>query len=618
MIGFTIRTSIRKIELLQSEEARIEFLAIQFMQTAYLYGFVDNEQRSSGSTRPYKNEGEDFPKDDHGQKFSVMYYKGHFPNGETYERKCIAYTDKLFSKGNGNFLGLIEMISEFDPILQEHLKKIKLHEVSDHYLGKNIQNQINQLLGSEIKKSIILNCQNAKYYSIIMNCTTEVTHQEQLTLVLRFYNCKLFAVEEHFIGFVDVNRTTGEVLTETFLKHLTEAGLDIINCRDQSNDNEANMKGIHSGVQKRIRDINPRAFFVPCSAHNLNLMVCDAAKSSSKAVSFFGLVQEVYNFFSDSNIRWAILMKSVQTLTLKPLSDTRWESRVESLKTLKNEYSKVYDALVEIANSSEYDTSTKFQANNFAKKMSKFTFMVSLSVWYDILFQLNLVSKKKKSSDYDLSTAQTEIDQLLKYFNDFRDKGIKDAKLFAMEIAEELEVSPQFEETQYVVEVFNVLIDQVPSSLTSRFNQLKELSELFGFLYKILEVTQNTEALKKHSKDLEVALTEDGHSDVISNQLFDEIKAISCTVPGKLLPKALIRFILENHYEQSFPNLVIALRILLTLLLTVTSAERSFSKLKLIKTYLVKSNQSQCRLTGLAEISIEIDELKNIDISALV
>ncbi|XP_065650292.1 uncharacterized protein LOC136078447 [Hydra vulgaris] len=302
-------------------------------------------------------------------------------------------------------------------------------------------------------------------------------------------------------------------------------------------------------------------------------MVCDAAKSSSKAVSFFGLVQEVYNFFSDSNIRWSILMKSLQTLTLKPLSDTRWESRVESLKTLKYKYSKVYDALVEIANSSEYDTSTKFQANNLAKHMSKFT-----------------LCKKIQSPDYDLSTAQTEIDQLLNYFNDFHDKGIKDAKLFCYGNCRRIRNEPILNpETQYVVDVFNVLVDQALSFLTSQFNQLKELSELFGFFYKIPEVTQNTEALKKHSKDLEVALTEDGHSDAISNQIFDEIKAIS----------------------------IIALGVSLTLSLIVASAERSFSKLKLIKTYL-RSNILQCRLTGLAEISIEIDELKNIDISALV
>ena len=61
------------------------------------------------------------------------------------------------------------------------------------------------------------------------------------------------------------------------------------------------------------------------------------------------------------------------------------------------------------------------------------------------LFQVNLVSKKIQSSDYNLSTAQTEIDQLLKYINDFRDKRIKAARHFALEIAEELTVSSQFE-----------------------------------------------------------------------------------------------------------------------------------------------------------------------------
>ena len=90
----------------------------------------------------------------------------------------VGRTDKLFSKSNRNFLGFIEMISEFDPILQKHLRKIKSHEISDHYLGKNIRNQIVQLLASEIKKSIISNCQNAKCYSIIVDCTTDVTHQE--------------------------------------------------------------------------------------------------------------------------------------------------------------------------------------------------------------------------------------------------------------------------------------------------------------------------------------------------------------------------------------------------------------------------------------------------------
>jgi len=54
----------------------------------------------------------------------------------------------------------------------------------------------------------------------------------------------------------------------------------------------------------------------------------------------------------------------------------------------------------------------------------------------------------------------------------------------------------------------------------------------------------------------------------------------------------------------SFPNACIAYRIMLTIPVTVASAEISFSKLKLIKSYL-RSTMSQDRLNGLAILSIE-------------
>ena len=58
-----------------------------------------------------------------------------------------------------------------------------------------------------------------------------------------------------------------------------------------------------------------------------------------------------------------------------------------------------------------------------------------------------------------------------------------------------------------------------------------------------------------------------------------------------------------------FPNICIAYRILLTIPDTITFAERSFSKLKLIKSYL-KSTMSQKRLSGLTILSI----VKYVDI----
>ncbi|CAL5199708.1 unnamed protein product [Lathyrus oleraceus] len=56
---------------------------------------------------------------------------------------------------------------------------------------------------------------------------------------------------------------------------------------------------------------------------------------------------------------------------------------------------------------------------------------------------------------------------------------------------------------------------------------------------------------------------------------------------------------------------------LLTIPVTVASAERSFSRLKLLKTYL-RSTMSQERLNGLALIAIENDILETIKYEDLV
>ena len=62
---------------------------------------------------------------------------------------------------------------------------------------------------------------------------------------------------------------------------------------------------------------------------------------------------------------------------------------------------------------------------------------------------------------------------------------------------------------------------------------------------------------------------------------------------------------------------MIAYRILLTIPVTVAFAERSFSKLKLLKSYL-RSSMSQERLNGLAVIAIENNILEKIRYEELI
>ena len=75
----------------------------------------------------------------------------------------------------------------------------------------------------------------------------------------------------------------------------------------------------------------------------------------------------------------------------------------------------------------------------------------------------------------------------------------------------------------------------------------------------------------------------------------------------------VLQWMVKWRFTESLPNLSI-LRIFLTMCVSIASCKRSFSKLKLIKTYL-RSTMNQVRLTSMATLSIErkITEWINFD-----
>ncbi|CAG9837619.1 unnamed protein product [Diabrotica balteata] len=245
------------------------------------------------------------------------------------------------------------------------MRKITCKESYVHYLGKNIQNEIIELLGSLIRDQILSEMQKSKYYSVILDCTPDVSRTEQMTLVLRYVLCdegKYPEVKERFLCFIPIESSTGEALTDVLLSKLNEMNLPIGNMRGQGYDNGLNMRGKNAGVQKRILDINPRAFFVPCSAHTLNLVVNDSALSCTDAVNFFMVLQEMYNYLSASTHRWTVLKKHVSALTVKPLSDTRWESRIDAIGPVRYQAGEIYDTLLELSTDPSGDAYAKSTA----------------------------------------------------------------------------------------------------------------------------------------------------------------------------------------------------------------------------------------------------------------
>ena len=94
--------------------------------------------------------------------------------------------------------------------------------------------------------------------------------------------------------------------------------------------------------------------------------------------------------------------------------------------------------------------------------------------------------------------------------------------------------------------------------------------------------------------DLNIAVTDASGSDIDPKDLCSELQIFSNIVPDSVSSSLdALRFIYGHGLTTAVPNVAIALRIALTILITVASGERSFSKLKSIKKLFENDNDAR-------------------------
>ncbi|XP_050063108.1 uncharacterized protein LOC114126534 [Aphis gossypii] len=351
-------------------------------------------------------------------------------------------SDKLYTEKNGKFLGLIEMMEKFDPIISEHVRRIKL----------------------------------------LIDCTPDISHKEQVSIMLRIVNLHTEnqsiepCVEEYFLEFIHCTSTTGLNLSNILISKLAEYKIELRDCRGQGYDNGANMK-------------------------------------------------------------------------------------------------EVIEALEEVSETTN-DPKTKYEAHSLVvNELESYEFILSLVIWYEILVEVNIVSKHLQSENIDLEIGTKLLDGLMTFLENYRENGFEKAKKTAKEIALSINIECTF-----------------------KIKRVRKTKTFFEYEETKDKNTNDAEL------DLQILLTDGSSRDLDSVDMYSELIIFRNIIDDNTTVLQALTLIKKS--PGSFQNISIALRILLTIPVTSAGVERSFSKLKLIKTYL-RSTMSQNRLNSLATISIE-------------
>ena len=544
-------------------------------------------------------------------------------------------SESIGERRSGIFLSCLELVSHYNQQLLDHIKKTK--DIQDAgkklyvtYFSPDIQNEVIQILRNRVKSEITSRVKKAKYYSILFDATPDVSRQEQVTQIIRYIQIDddQCSIEESFLDFIDTEEKTGAGLAQEIMNKLAADGLVLADCRGQGYDNGANMAGIYNGAQALIKQQNSKARFVPCAAHSLNLVGVHSASDSAMMITFFGTVQSVYNYFSSSTSRWQKL-KSVLNVSLKSHTDTRWSSRAAAVTALQTQISEVYKLLQEISLDNGANTESRSGADRLLNCID-FPFVCLLQMWNRVLQQIDRVNRSLQAKNISVLTAARMLNGLVDSVQELRNSGTTELFSEAKSVAADLRIEPLFpskrkrkvkrmpsekaqDEGHHLTaeQLFdrecNTVYDRILSELTSRFTQLQAVASDFGFLDGKVLFETPIKDLKQAAADLSLKYSDDLDSTEFQVEVESFKYQAKALMPSKEpSPLELLQLLHRLALEDVYPNIHIALRLFLTMPVTVASCERSFSKLKLIKNFL-RSSMGQERLSGLAILSIEYD-----------
>ena len=191
-----------------------------------------------------------------------------------------------------------------------------------------------------------------KLHSILADESTDIATIEEFSICFKWVDSSGSPVE-HFLGLVSLSACDAASIFAALKAFLADNDIDAGKLRRQEYDGVATFSGTKNGVQMHIRTLVPRALFVHCRAHVLQLRCISAARCLPSLKKVFATMMSLWKMFHYPPKKFSAL-KEMQALVnhpqlkmIKP-SDTRWLAHDRSVKAIRCSMRPLKDALEHI------------------------------------------------------------------------------------------------------------------------------------------------------------------------------------------------------------------------------------------------------------------------------
>ena len=509
-----------------------------------------------------------------------------------FELPLRGHDESTDSDNPGIFKGLVDFACELDFDLKTHVNNSSVFKG----ISKSIQNDLLESILGVCKSKIRKEISDTDFVAVMCDETTDVHEKSQMVIVLRYV---LHGKPvERFWGFFNPDSLSAESIFSVLSQQLDELIKDnpgkLI---AQTYDGAAALSGAKSGVQCRVKEKFPNAHFLHCYAHQLN--------SFNRNVRiFFNNLSLIPAFFSNCPQRMAVL-EEVSGRRIPRPSATRWNFKSRTVNVVHE----IKDNLIETCSQLEASGSeqTGCQASGIKKTLMDSDFLFWLGFFAKLMPHIDILFAQLQSRQIDACSLKVHLDHFFSSID-----GVRDGLDQYTNSKADLSVEPKRRRIDVnrnveAKEVCDVILLQCRErfSFCSHLEANKLLMACNFALYSINFPTR------------ELNSTVAAYPMLDKNKLQSELSVLyqrkDIAVSDKLTD--LLQLIRKTNLQLVFSETVKLLEILITTPMTTAEAERCFSTLKRVKTFL-RSTMTNDRLTALGMLSIEIkmiQEYKNFN-----